>query len=118
MAFKPYMPQTNLEKALERPSAGLRRENKRKHDPRTFIVRAEAAFGALPHWVKGVGANTYSFSDRRSITVGYDTNPGSDWGGKYSPRGRIIIVTPELFDQTEAALRKALGFDALDKSNG
>lgn len=83
-----------------------------------FIVKTEKAFKALPHWLKARGCNTYSWSDGRRINVGYDTRPDSDWGGKYTWRGSIIVCDAGLFDRTleeiVAAFRKigAHGWDA------
>jgi hypothetical protein len=75
-----------------------------------FIVKSEKAFGALKHWLKERGCNTYSFSDSRKINVGYDTKPDSDWG-KYTWKGSIIICDPGLFPATEAAIQKAYGWE-------
>lgn len=72
-----------------------------------FIVKAEKAFGALPRWLKERGCNTYSWSDGRHIQVGYDTKPDSDWGGKYTNRGFIVVTDPQLFDRTLEEIRKA-----------
>lgn len=77
---------------------------------RPFIVKSERAFGALKHWLKERGCNTYSFSRSDIINVGYDTKPDSDWGGRYTPRGYIILKDKTLFDQTCKAIEKAYGW--------
>jgi hypothetical protein len=75
-----------------------------------FIVKSEKAFGALRHWLKERGCNTYSSSRADIINVGYDTKPDSGWGGKYTPRGFILIKDSDLYDRTckeiEDAFRK------------
>lgn len=86
----------------------------RKDD--TFIVKAENAFFALPKWLKKRGCNTYSFSDHKTINVGYDTRPDSDWGGKYTWLGRIVVLDPALFEKTQVAIRKAYGWKSADQA--
>lgn len=75
-----------------------------------FIVASEKALPALPRWLKERGCNTYSFSSQRRINVGYDTKPDSDWGGRYSKRGTIVIVNEALFDKVCKAINKAYGY--------
>lgn len=77
-----------------------------------FIVASKKAFGALPHWLRERGCNTYShsYSADEPIQVGYDTKPDSDWGGKYDNRGRIIVRDPELFDETCKVIERAYGW--------
>lgn len=85
----------------------------RKDKP--FIVMRPNAFPALKRWLKDRGCNTYSYSRLGIINVGYDTKPGSDWGGRYEPRGYILIKgNGDLFDQTIAAIRKAYGMEVED----
>lgn len=76
---------------------------------RPFIVKGENAFRPLKRWLKELGCNTYSYSERRKINVGYDTKPDSDWG-KYTWRGSIIICSPELFEPVEKVIRAAYGW--------
>lgn len=71
-----------------------------------FIVKTEKAFGALRHWLKELGCNTYSFSDRKHIQVGYDSKPDSDWG-KYTNRGFIIVLDESLFERTHDEIENA-----------
>ena len=72
-----------------------------------FIVKSEKALGkALRMWLKERGCNTYSWSTRRHIQVGYDSKPDSDWG-KYTNHGFIVICDESLFDATIEAIRKA-----------
>lgn len=74
-----------------------------------FIVKSERAFGALKHWLKERGCNTYSYSTRRHIQVGYNTNPESDWG-RYTNRGFIVVCDDALFEPTRIAIEKAYGW--------
>lgn len=76
-----------------------------------FIVKTPNAFHALPKWLRERGCNTYSYSRLDIINVGYDTKPDSDWGGRYTPLGYIIIKDKALFDPTIAAIRKAYGME-------
>jgi hypothetical protein len=78
-----------------------------------FIVKSEKAFGALKHWLRERGCNTYSFSRSDIINVGYDTKPDGDWG-KYTPRGYIIIKGDGLFEPTCQAIEKAYGWKRSD----
>lgn len=71
-----------------------------------FFVKSEKAFGALKHWLKERDCNTFSWSDRKKINVGYDTKPDSDWG-KYTWRGSIIILDETLFQRTQTEIEKA-----------
>lgn len=71
-----------------------------------FIVKSGKAFGALRFWLKERNCNTYSFSNRRHIQVGYDSKPNSDWG-KYTNHGFIVVADEALFDQTTIEIEKA-----------
>jgi len=72
-----------------------------------FIIAGEKGLKALPYWLRDLGVNTYSYSRRTKINVGYDSKPDSDWG-KYEWRGSIIIRDPDLFDKTETVIAKAI----------
>lgn len=68
----------------------------RRNDPDApFIVKAEKAFSALPHWLREKSPNTYSIgaSDKRGKPI---INVSSDvW------RGEIIVIKRDLFERTE-----------------
>ena len=81
-----------------------------------FIVQSEKAFGALKYWLKERGCNTYSYSRLDIINVGYDTKPDSDWGGRYEPRGYIIIKDKALIEPTRRAIEKAYGWPAKESA--
>ena len=79
--------------------------NSRERD-KPFIIKSEKAFGALRHWLRDRGCNSFSYSDSKHIQVGYDSNPASDWG-KYENRGFIRVCDPTLFERTQEEIRKA-----------
>ncbi|MGJ4928118.1 hypothetical protein ACQR1K_13330 [Bradyrhizobium sp. HKCCYLRH3095] len=70
----------------------------------------ERAFRPLARWLKERGCNAYSYDDGQTIRVGYDTKPESDWGGRYTPKGRLIVTKPELFEQTCKTIERAYGW--------
>lgn len=75
-----------------------------------FIVKSEKALVALKYWLKERGCNTYSWSSRGRITVGYDADPSNDWSKKYQWRGTIIVINGDLFDATCSAIERAYGW--------
>ncbi len=76
------------------------------HDTsKPFIVKGTNALPALKHWLKERGCNAYSFSRDDIINVGHDSA-----GGKYSPRGYILLKDKSLFDATRAEIEKAYGW--------
>jgi len=75
-----------------------------------FIVANEKGVKAVAKFVKAKGANCYSYSSNDYIAIGYDEKPDSDWG-KYTKYGGIVITRPELFEATEKAVRKVLGWE-------
>ena len=76
-----------------------------------FIVANEKGLRAVGKFVKAKGANVYSYSSQGYINIGYDTKPDSDWGGKYTRYGGIVVTKPELFELTCKAIEKALGWN-------
>jgi len=75
-----------------------------------FVIANKKGLNAVKYFVKKKGANVYSYSSGNSIGIGYDTKPDSDWGGRYTPLGRIIITKDELFEPACKAIEKALGW--------
>ena len=84
-------------------------KNEREYK-KPFIVKSEKALKALPFWLKECGANTFSYSYRNSINVGYDSDPDNDWSKKYQWRGQIRVLDETLFDATCEAIKKAFGW--------
>lgn len=75
-----------------------------------FVVANENGLRAVGKFVKAKGANTFSYRDESFINIGYDTKPDSDWGGRYTRYGSIIVTKPELFEPVCNEIRKALGW--------
>lgn len=74
-----------------------------------LFVASERGVNAVRGFVKARGANVYSYSSRNYINIGFDTRPDSDWGGRYTKRGSIVVTKPELFEPTCKAIEAALG---------
>jgi hypothetical protein len=81
-----------------------------KHKPDgPFIVKDHRALIALRYWLKKQTlVNTFSYSSTKCINLGHDTRPDSDWGGRYTPLKRIIILDETLFDEVEKVCKRII----------
>lgn len=76
-----------------------------------LIVANDKGLALVGRFIKELGCNVYSYSTNKFISVGYDDKPNSDYGGKYTRYGGIVVTKEELFEPTCKAIEKALGWD-------
>ena len=84
-----------------------------------FIVKEKKAFPALKGWLKKIQKenwgkiNSLSYPRDNIIQIGHDDKPESDWGGKYTRYGWVLIKNMELRNATENIIRGFMGWSKI-----